>query len=325
MDIRSLVSIDEKLYISGGIGDTIARIDTILIRANGPTLIEACFDKSGNVQWAKSYGTNYSGGGYKLCNDTLGNLYTVGGHLNGAVFGSDTLYCNDINAIIVKTDTIGRLIWAKSLKTAQLSWTDFSSCWFLNTSPDGKSYIAGSFRGELSLGNYTASNPAMMDSSMFIARIDSDGTWKGLKTFPKGTGETVVTLSDGSPVVSGTFYTTLNIDGYSLPSYGDKDIFVGRLDVFTLAESPTRSSNRQLLIYSNPNNGTFRFEVPQELEHETELTLVITDLQGKEKDRFQVRMDALTEISLTNYASGTYLVRLSNGRKSYEGKMVVEE
>ncbi len=327
MEIRCLKFYKNKIFISGGQANYTIIIDTITINTPSEAgIVQACFDQNANVQWARTQGKPTSGGGYKIETDEKGNLYTLGWYTSIAYYGTDSLYSTSGgNSYILKTDSIGNYLWVRELKSAAINnYPNQGFSYSMSVNRNGQTYITGLFRGLLTIGNYSASNAAQQDTDMFVARIDSDGTWKGLRTISRATGETVVTLSDGTPVVSGTFYGNNTVDGNNISSYGDKDIFVGRLDVFTNVENPTERHSNSLLIYANPNNGTFRFDVPKEFEHESKLTLIISDMTGKESDRMIVDMENLQEINLSHYASGNYIVRLSNGRRVYVGQMVVE-
>ena len=86
-----------------------------------------------------------------------------------------------------------------------------------------------------------------------------------------------------------------------------------------------RVANNQLIIYANPNQGKCNITIPDEFQHEKNLTLSIFDNNGKLIQQIPVQMNEnKIKLNLQAEAKGIYNVTLSNGSKSYNGKIVFE-
>jgi type IX secretion system substrate protein/photosynthesis system II assembly factor YCF48-like protein len=86
-----------------------------------------------------------------------------------------------------------------------------------------------------------------------------------------------------------------------------------------------RSATNQLIIYANPTKGTCNVTIPEEFQHEKNLTLQIFDNTGKLLQQTKVEMQQeKVKVNLEEEAKGVYNVILSNGKKSYNGKIVFE-
>jgi len=81
----------------------------------------------------------------------------------------------------------------------------------------------------------------------------------------------------------------------------------------------------QLLIYPNPNTGTCTITIPEEFLYENNLTLSIYDNLGKLVQQIATEK-GVEELNmpLNLQAKGVYVAILSNGKKSYSGKIVFE-
>ena len=102
-------------------------------------------------------------------------------------------------------------------------------------------------------------------------------------------------------------------------------VFLANLSAITGSGGNERAINNQLIIYANPNKGSFRIKLPDALTDLTGALLTVYDVQGKEVARFNLEQTSdhpLLEIN--NAISGFYTVRLVKGKQVFNGKLVVE-
>ena len=84
-------------------------------------------------------------------------------------------------------------------------------------------------------------------------------------------------------------------------------------------------SNNQLIIYANPNKGTFNIKVPDGVTNLDGAVLIVYDNVGREASRFS--LDNSSEhphFDVANAASGMYIIKLIQGNKVYVGKLVMQ-
>ena len=78
-------------------------------------------------------------------------------------------------------------------------------------------------------------------------------------------------------------------------------------------------------IYPNPTTGTCSITIPEDFLQESSLTLFIYDSSGKLLQQISIDNEAENfNLKLEYKAKGVYPVVLSNGKKSYNGKIVFE-
>jgi hypothetical protein len=86
---------------------------------------------------------------------------------------------------------------------------------------------------------------------------------------------------------------------------------------------PKTGSGDQLVLYPNPSTGTCNITIPEEFLFESSLTLSIYDNSGKLLQQIPIENGAESfNVQLEHRAAGVYPVVLSNGKKSYRGKIV---
>jgi hypothetical protein len=184
-------------------------------------------------------------------------------------------------------------------------------------------YVTGSFSGSATFGtfNLTASTP----EDMFIARYDSSGSCIGVRHAGQGIGYSAITNGNGSCILTGNFSNSMTLGSTTLTSHGYEDIFIAKIDAIIGVGELFRMTNNQLIIYANPNEGKCTVKIPDEFLHEQNLVLTIYDNSGKliQQKTLTLNEDKI-KLSLEEQARGMYNVTLSNGKKSYNGKIIFE-
>ena len=82
-------------------------------------------------------------------------------------------------------------------------------------------------------------------------------------------------------------------------------------------------TNYELKVYPNPATGTCNITIPEEFLYESSLTLSVYDMLGTliQQTELNPGMEDF-RLNIDSKAKGTYMVALSNERKSYRGKVV---
>ena len=314
--------IANDIILSGSFQDSTFSIDTANILNNGIGSYDFYIsraDTNGNVKWIKHFGNGGSDalGSVDVDNSTS-ELYFCGGFQDSIVINGSTLYNSANDILFGKLDANGNIIW-----TRQCNVTNNSGANNLKIDVDGNFYSVGYFSGTATFGTYTISTSNTGD--MFLARYSSNGDCLGVRYFGQASGGRVVVDNAGNPICSGGFYNTVTIGSNTFTSYGYVDIFLAKSDIFTGIGGEGRLANNQLIIYANPNQGKCNITVPDDFLHEKNLTLSIYDNTGKliQQKTLQIN-DVKIKMNLEAEAKGIYNVNLSNGTKSYSGKIIFE-
>jgi hypothetical protein len=106
---------------------------------------------------------------------------------------------------------------------------------------------------------------------------------------------------------------------------GMKDIFIAKCTPIIGGEEEKSKPQNQLLIYANPNTGKCNITIPEEFNNEDNLILKIIDGNGKIIQQSRVEFaEGKIRLDIRAQAKGMYTAVLSNGKKSYSGKIVFE-
>jgi len=198
----------------------------------------------------------------------------------------------------------------------------------LYLSSPGSYFITDSFTGTAVFGLDTITS--ISPSDLFIARLSDSGDCLGFDHVGSGQGLSVV--ADGSGVyMTGVFSNfpsdtgSIRIGNDYFTTYGFEDIVFAKHDLMTGIEKGRTAGDNNLVIYANPNKGSFRVKLPDEFLHENNLSLTVYDSQGKiiKSRNISLNQD-YPRLDIFGQSPGVYFVTVSNGKKSYSGKMVVE-
>jgi hypothetical protein len=320
VNVGSMKIYNNELYLVGTNIDDTLTIDTALIQLNNDYgNILAKFDLSGNLIWYKHFAGPTSFVRPSLSIDNFGNCYVTGAFYNMAVFENDTIYAQGTkDMFLTKFDSNGNKIWLH-----QINATQDANGSALYSDGDGNNYVTGAFSGSANFGTFNITSNTNLD--MFIARYNSNGDCLGVRHYSNSAGGAIISDANSNAIVSGGYSSTTNFGSINLSSIGNLDAFVAKHDVITGIGGEGRIANNQLIIYANPNQGKCNITVPDDFVHEKKLTLSIYDNTGKLIQQKTVEMnEGKIKLNLEAEATGVYNVALSNGKKSYNGKIVFE-
>lgn len=196
-----------------------------------------------------------------MATDSAGNVFVVGIFNYELHFGATKLTASFTPVgFIAKMDAQGNWLWAKSLDSSIAT-----EIYNVSVDAAGNAYIAGAFRGNLTLGSTTLVNGGSYPN-ILAAKIDGQGNWKWAVTSESNTTQTarvehILPLSSGEVYVSGLFYGNLKIKNQTLTRYGSSDIFVAKLDTqqkWAWGVSMGGGSLERALGLYQLSDGTFR-------------------------------------------------------------------
>lgn len=162
------------VYVTGNYGTYINLSGIILTSiAYANNFFIAKYDTAGNIIWAKSASSVYGGGVYPASTtvDKYGSIYATGFFYDTVTFGSYMLHNPPATAFIVKYDTAGNVIWAKSTSANNEAYgTSLSADRWGNIYWGGQLYDSLTFNG-LSI----SINDIPNNESTYIIKMDTSG------------------------------------------------------------------------------------------------------------------------------------------------------
>lgn len=194
-------------------------------------------DSSGNLVWTKTVGSTSNDFGYSVITDSSNNVYITGGFSATADFdpgvGVFNITPNGIDAFILKLDSSGNFLWAKSVGGAS---DDRGHSISLDSS--GNPYITGFFGSTVDfdpdVGTYNLTSSGGKD--IYVLKLDSSGNFLWAKSMG-GTSDdiaqSVIVDSSDNFYLKGEFSGTSDFDPgsdvYNLTSVKASDVFVSKL------------------------------------------------------------------------------------------------
>ena len=317
----SMTVYKDNLYASGFMMNDTVLIDTILvahplgIRGN----IVSCYDLNAHIKWVAQSASPYSYSG-NISTDQDGNIYVTGEFRDSIEFSGITLRNQGKHdALFCKYNPQGSLLWARQMHTTQNAYGQ-------GIIPDfaGNCYTTGSFSGTVNFGNDSIFSDT--DQDLFLSKYDGNGNFIGLTHFGKAEGLSLSVDSDNKPYVNGVFSGVVTIGQNVFTSHGDDDILLAKSDQIMGMKKIESNVKNRLIIFANPTTGKFNITIPDEFLHEKSVTLTIYDNQGKSIRSFPtIFSDNKIGLNLSTYAQGIYNAVLTNGKKSYSGRIMLTD
>ncbi len=332
-DVGTSISTDTSgnVFMTGNFRSPTITFGSITLTHTGTTMYNDIFivkyDASGNVLWAKSAGGTSYDEGYSVSTDVSGNVFMTG-KINSPTITFGTITLTTASALgsgdifIVKYDTSGNVLWAKSAGggTSDQGYS-------VSTDASGNVFITGSFWSPtISFGTITLTNAGSCD--IFIVKYDANGNvlWaksvggvsndEGLSVSTDANGNVFIAGSSRSPTISfGT--TTLTI-----ASAIYVDIFIAKLDtVLVTGGNEIETSDNGVLLFPNPANNHLTIALASNYK-KTEVT--ITDITGKIIYSATESAMQKMEVSTKDFASGVYLVQIQTTDFIETKKLIVK-
>jgi hypothetical protein len=214
---RSIASTsDGHLVAIGEFRDTVKISASTFTSLGGTDVLVAKLDAStGEIIWAKPFGSTGEDAGSAIATDDAGNVYLAGSFDGAITFGGPTMQtAGGRDAFVASLDAAGNHRWSR-----RFGGTMFDSG--RRVAVRGTSVtVVGGFSGTMLL-NGTTTTSAGGSLDIFIVKLTTDGaiTWAravgGTRTENPGD---VAIDGDGNIVVVGNFIDTTNLGGTTLTS-----------------------------------------------------------------------------------------------------------
>lgn len=217
------ISIDSYGYIYIA-GSFMINIQLGPFSLEGGGLFLAKLNTSGEWQWARQATVPYiecRG----ISTDSYGNAYVACKFSGTAQFGIFSITAIDSDdTLVARYSHDGNCLWVEQAgpKYPNAIFTD----------SQGNSYVTGKFFGEAVFGSFTLESWGNCD--IFVAKIGPMGSWLWAKNAggpsDDGDGIGIGANSDNDIFITGYFEDTVAFGEFILTSYGERDIFVTKMD-----------------------------------------------------------------------------------------------
>jgi len=160
--------------------------------------------------------------------------------------------------------------------------------------------------------------------------MDQEGNFIAGDNTNGGLGTSLLQNPDGTINILGLLYNTATFGNTILLEQGPGgwgDMFIAQHTplVVGLNEKDKKEPGNTLLIYANPSQGRCTISIPEELQNEKTLYLLVYGNTGQliHHETIDLQAEAIS-INLEAFAKGIYNAVLTNGKIKYEGKIVFE-
>lgn len=324
-DPMALSSFDGKIYAFGPAMAAHMTVDGIEYNAHtmfGNEYMLARIDSLGEMEWMLpccGSPNTFPIGDMDL--DEEGHVFMTGQFSYLGYFGEDTLeVAGTADMFVAMADTSGEFQWS-----AQIGTTGSASGRDVLADGAGGVFIMGGLRGSGYLGEFPIDAGDSVDT--FIAHYEEDGDCIGFVQVDHAIGRRMALAPNNAVYVAGYFNGTAHFTPEIAPtSAGQYDAFLALTGRVVSSVGETRSTTgSDLLIYANPNAGTCRIDLPEDLLHERGLYLTIYDSGGRMVQRSRVLLENGTvRLDIRAEAKGIYRVEVGNERVRRIGNIIFE-
>lgn len=199
--------------------DAKGKTDAVLIKLSG----------EGTVEWVKQFGGRYADSIWRLAVDAAGNIIVQGIFADVSDWGGGPLKAgggSDNDVVLAKYDKNGTHLWSKRFGSA---FNEVAGG--VTVDPAGFITMTGSFDQKIDFGQGPI--PVAGESDIFVARFSPTGELVWAKTFGgdrEDIGFGIAADASGNVVVAGWFEHLVDFGGGAKSSYGNRDVFVLKLD-----------------------------------------------------------------------------------------------
>lgn len=301
--------------------------DTLSSNIKTDLLIQK-LNSNGEQEWIRKYGNDKSLRSAALALDKDMNVYceaSFSGSLNVDPGNSDLVInstASSYDVFIQKLTSNGSMVWTKRFGGAG---TEFGED--MTIAPDGHIYSIGNFVGELDF------IPSSMDDNLyastyndgFFAKFDLDGQFVYSFSFGSNRddyGERIHCDSSNNVIVHGRYEGELAIN----TDEGDRIVFSNGNHFLLKFGEPNINTENNLYIGLSPNPvenivSVDQLDASEFAQLESTIEIKIFDDLGRFIFK-TVSNSVHTEIDLSNYRIGVYLIQVKRGNKYFLEKVV---
>jgi hypothetical protein len=315
--ITNLTFYNDSLIMQGFSQSKDFSIDTLTINSSRKYNIFICkLNLAGNLSWYKLIKSDQNNlQSYNHCLDNMGNICILGMFYDTVTIGDSVFLSNGSTDIFyVILDISGNYLAIKQLHSTSNAWP-IDVC----NAPSGF-YFCAKINGQVQIGDITLE----LGSTIAVFRINNTGELIGMDTFNYHGYPNSILYDKNYYYLLSVIWDPSIIYGFVFPYIDGWDLFIAKFDAITGMPSPKMGTSK-LFIYANPTTGLCNIEIPEEFEHEPQLTLFVYDQTGRllkqaeivmEEDRVKLNLEAL--------AKGMYTAIITNGKKRYSGKIIFQ-
>lgn len=327
-DVSKSISVDAhgNSVIAGDFTSAQIAFDSLQVSNSNPSgsdIFIAKYDSAGNPVWVKSAGNSLEEIVLDVSMDSIGNTYTTG-YFTSNTFSFGSIVLTNTQSIfsdlfIVKHDTTGNVIWAKSA-----GGSNDEIAHAIVTDRGGNSYIAGEFSSAtLVFGTTTLTNVnySLGYKDCFVAKYDSSGNALWVKQAAGVYSEAGIGVgidSTGNSYITGIFESALNFGSIAVtgPFPSSQDIFVARVNDKPTGINPI-DFDAAVVVFPNPSTGKFTLSASTAIE-QVEITNALGQL-------IYAAAPGRKEVLLSLDAGGIYFVAIHCKENSATRKIIVAQ
>jgi hypothetical protein len=299
-----------NLYLTGYFNAPSIAFDSIVLNNTtitgfGPDLFVVKYNSSGNVQWARSAGGTSNDIGNSIVTDAYGNVYVTGDFISDTMFvGSTTLVNNSLNSniadlFIIKYDSLGNVLWAKSEGGVGADYANF-----ITISPVGNIFLIGNYSNSITFGSTT--HTSIWGQDVFIVSYDTSGNvlWsKSINSIYNDFGNCIAADASGALYITG-FGGPMIFDQDTMNYAGSWDVFFGKLEP-TLVGISKSDVYKELNLYPNPSSGIFYIKSNSKIQ-----SVEVFNMMGE----LVLSQGNANIINLQAYPKGIYVARINGSQ-----------
>ncbi len=206
---------------------------------------------------------------YGSYTDSEGNTYITGKTKSAPMnFGNGISVSTrgNYDMYVAKYNNEGTALWAKSAGSYGSSSADDGRA--VTVDAEGNVYVTGAFFNKAFFGDFNSDSLVSYGNfDAYLAKYDADGNYqwvRHLHTANQDVGNSIDIDSQGSIIVGGYFgdneADTLVVGDIRIPSYGERDMFVVKFDLYGNAlwgvaggSSVDNDENKALIVDNNDN------------------------------------------------------------------------
>lgn len=319
-DSASAISLDtnKHIIITGNFGDTAdfdPDISESLLYSKGVgDAYIAKYDIDGNYIWAKSMKGVKNDLGNAIVTDNANNIYTTGSFRDTltADASGTKLFAKGFydDAYIAKHDAMGNLAWIK-----QFASTGSVISKSIALDNNDNIFLTGYFRGKTDFDPSTDSFYLIANSyyyDLFVCKLNNTGAFDwafGYGGASADLGNSISVNNANSIFVTGAFNGTVDFDPTAdtswLKSTGHDDVFIMKLENYSLSTPSILSTKGDFSIAPNPTSGLFSINCTTPGKY----NVAIYDVFGKQIIN-QIASQNSLDLDLSNQTNGIYFIKV---------------
>ncbi|HYV95002.1 MAG TPA: T9SS type A sorting domain-containing protein [Chitinophagales bacterium] len=233
IDIATDVS--GNIYVTGTFAGDSVYFDSHALSSNFMNMFIAKYDSAGNVIWVQQPEASSDGSlntGRDITTDAAGNVYVTGSFTSDElVFGPFQLHTFTEDMLVVKYNTNGNVLWAKTVDESYFSSSSSGNGIALDNL--GDIYLTGLFYHILVIGGQTLTPEGQDD--VYIIKYDATGNFVWVKSvggtsYDEGIG--IAANAVNNIFITGYYSYGVNFGNDTLTSSDGAEMFLAKYDAF---------------------------------------------------------------------------------------------